>query len=411
MVLHLSQNYLMESPPASPPALPGRQPVSERERIASLDILRGVALFGILLINIPFFAMVFAAGENPFVAGELSPLDYAAWRFNYSFVEGRAISTFGILFGAGIILSTQRQDRAGLPVAASFYRRYGILAAIGLLHAYFIWFGDILFSYAVAGAIVFLLRKLPPKILLSLGTATFVFAVAFFSVFHCLQIPELEQHSWPTQEEIAQEIEAVRGPWRAWFIRNAMIAATLQFLALPFGLGAFCMGLMLLGMGLQKSGFFEGSWPLKTYVATCILGLLSGLLLTLSTEQVRQKTHFELSYFSVLLGQLAPTLMAFGYLALVLLLLRNPVAARILTLFSPAGRMALTLYLMQSIICSFVFNGYGLGKFETMGRASLWLFCLVLYLFQLLFAHLWLRRHRFGPLEWAWRRLSYGSLK
>ena len=401
----------MQSPPPRPPALPGSQPTREQERIASLDILRGIALFGILLINITSFASILAAVENPFIAGELSPRDFAVWRFNHLFVEGRAISIFGILFGAGIVLSTRRQDRAALPVAASFYRRYGILAAIGLLHAYLIWYGDILFPYALAGAVAFLFRKLSPKILLLLGVIAVTGGLALLAVFYCLDIPEFKEIHWPTHAAIATEIETVRGPWGGWFVRNAITAASVQFFALPFGLGAFCMGLMLFGMALLKSEFFEGSWSFRSYLVMSLLGLFLGLLLTLSPDQVRLKTHAQLPYLRVLLGLWAPTLMALGYLALILLLLRNTVAARLLKVFAPAGKMALTLYLMQSVVCGFVFNGYGLAKFETMDRFSLWIFCLVLYLIQLLFAHLWLKSHRFGPLEWAWRRLSYGPLK
>lgn len=396
--------------PSSPPALPGSLPVASTDRIASLDILRGLALFGILLINITSFSLVFAATGNPFYAGELSSLDFGAWWLNHNLVEGRAISVFGILFGAGIILSTEQKDRFRLPVAAHFYRRYGILAGIGLIHAYFVWFGDILFPYALAAFLVFLMRKFSPKILMPLGVLLVTIGIAIYSTFYSFSFFKLDDFTWPSSEEVAKEIATVRGPWLGWFIRNAIMAASMHFAAIPMGLGAFCAGLMLIGIGLYKTQFFQGGWSVRSYLLVS-LGIALGALMTTTPEQVLLRSQHQLPYYRVFIGELGPTVMALGYLALTILLLRKERIARLLSLFAPAGRMALTLYLMQSIVCGLVFSGYGLGKFETMSQFPLWIFCLVFYLVQILFAHLWLKRYSFGPLEWAWRRLSYGKLK
>lgn len=402
----------MASPPLPvPPALPGSQPTTREERIGSLDILRGIALFGILLINITAFALSIAAAENPFYAGELAPADFTAWWFNHYFVEWRAISTFSILFGAGMILSTQKKDALGFPVAGHFYRRYGILAAIGFLHAYFVWFGDILLPYAICSAIVFLMRRFSPRVLLAVGLASVFLSLSVFSLLYCFDGAEFTEHRWLSDEELTAEIATVRGPWPGWFLRNAFLAAAMQFGALPLGLGGFCAGLMLIGMSLQKTGFFTGDWKSQSYLVGMVIGILLGVLMTLPTTQVRQLSHAELPYLHVLKGKLAPPIMSFGYLCLVLLLLQSSIPKKALAVFAPAGRMALTLYLMQSVVCGFIFSGYGLGLFETMGRASLWIFSLLFFALQVAFAHWWFKSHRFGPLEWAWRRLSYGRLR
>jgi len=386
--------------------------VKESDRIASLDILRGLAVFGILLINITSFALVTAASTNPFYKGELSTLDFAAWRFNNTFVEGSAVSVFGILFGAGIILSTQKKDRTRQPIAGHFYGRYGILAGLGILHAYFLWFGDILLPYALAAFVVFLMRKFPPRRLFIIGASLYLIGVATYSLLCSFEIPSLGNLNWPSPEEISKEISTNNGPWLDWFLENALMSLGMHFLSIPLGFGAFCAGLMMMmGMSLQKTGFFEGLWQSKSYLILTGLGITLGLLMTSTPAQVRLTTNYDLPYLLVLLNQFSPILMALGYSAFLIFLLRKPVLARLLSIFAPAGKMALTLYLMQSVICGLVFRGYGLGKFETLGPASLWLFCLILYVFQVVLAHFWLKKYRYGPVEWLWRRLSYGRLK
>ncbi|MBK1827017.1 DUF418 domain-containing protein [Haloferula rosea] len=382
-----------------------------------MDILRGMAVLGILLMNIQSFGLVQAAYENPFHAGPLDPVDHAAWSLTHYLVSGRAISTFAMLFGAGIILSTRREDEAGLSSAPKFYKRYAILAGIGLLHAYFLWFGDILFSYAITGFIVYLMRRIRVWLQVAIGLVSILGSILFNTfLFEFLgQFPDsadyLDELWYPGPEAIQAEIAAVTGPWQGWFLHNAKTAAVLQFFALPFGLAQFCGGLMLIGMALLRTGFFEMKWAPIHYLTGALTGILTGFLLTRSPASIAAINDGHHSAWAYLLGECSAPLMAFGFMCLVIRLLQKQHPPRWLASFAPAGRMALTLYLSQSLIGYLLFTGAGLGLFEKLGHAELLVLALAIFGLQMAFAHLWLKRFKLGPLEWLWRRMSYGKLR
>jgi uncharacterized protein len=398
---------------SSPPPLPGTQPICKATRIPSLDILRGLAVLGILLMNMQSFGLVQAAYENPFYAGPLDTPDYVAWLLTHYLVEGRAISVFAMLFGAGIVLSTRRQDEAGLPSAGKFYKRYVILAVIGLLHAYLLWFGDILFAYAMTGFIIYLMRRFPIRVQLILGIIGVLSAALLLSsLFQLLgHIPEsakyLEEAWSPDVAATQAEIETMRGPWWAWFRHNAETAAFLHFFALPFGLTQLCGGLMLIGMALLRSGFFEGQWRPRNYQIGAVAGIITGFIFTQSADSIAGSDYGAFDYF---FGECSGPLMAFGFMCLVITGGRDGQLPKLLSSFAPVGRMALTLYLSQSLFGFFVFTGVGLSLFERFGRVELVVLALAVFATQMVFAHWWLRRFPMGPTEWLWRRLSYGKL-
>ncbi len=396
-----------------PPAIPGTRPVAPSERIASLDILRGLALCGVILMNIQSFGLVMTAYENPFHLRDLGALDRLVWGFQHHLVEGRAVSVFSMLFGAGVVISTQGQDRLGLPSAGYFYRRYGILAGVGLLHANLIWFGDILLPYALCAFVIFLLRKRSARVLAVLGLGSLLLssllAGGLTQLLHW--IPEIggevSSYWWPSAATIQEEIDRARGSWSDWWLQNAQNALWMH-LAMPFGLIQFTGGLMLLGMSLQKSGFFAAKWSRHRYLAASGATLLLGALCTIPTGSVEALVDGHIiPPWRYALAEWGGPLMGFGYMSGLMAYLSLRAPGPVLGAFAAAGRMALTLYLTQSIIAGFIFNGYGLGNFERLGHASLALIALAIFTLQLTFASMWFRRFQQGPLEALWRRASY----
>ena len=258
------------------------------------------------------------------------------------------------------------------------------------------------------------MRRWPIPALWALGmTGVLASVLLSFVLTEALAwIPEVssyyEDYWWPTQESLAEEINTMRGPWTGWFLHNGETALGLHFFALPFGLLEFCMGMMLVGMALLRSGFFSHGWSPKAYLTGAFTGIIGGWLCTTSADTIREAFSGDRA-LQILLGPLSGPLMGFGYLCLMMHLLRFPNPARILAVFAPAGRMALTLYLMQSVIGAFIFYGWGLGNFEKFNRTGLLVIAICIFSLQLVFAHRWLARFSMGPLEWLWRRLSYGS--
>src|SRR5215831_1069935 len=238
------------------------EPVTEKERIFTLDVLRGFALLGILPMNIQDFCMPGAAYFNPTAYGDLHGANYWVWLLSHLLADEKFMAIFSMLFGAGILLMTGRIEDAGRPSAALHYRRMGWLVLFGMLHAYLLWSGDILYSYGVCGLLVFLFRKCRPRTLLIVGAVSLTITPALMSFFgwsvhywSAETLQSLREGLWmPSPASIAHELADFRGTWLTQMgerVNDSLLMETLYFFVWTFWR---VFGLMLIGMALLKMG-------------------------------------------------------------------------------------------------------------------------------------------------------------
>ncbi|MEM9292097.1 MAG: DUF418 domain-containing protein [Acidobacteriota bacterium] len=393
------------------------RPVDAGERILSLDVLRGVAVLGILVMNIQAFSQVAAAYSNPYALGELVGLQFGVWVFTHLFFEQKFLSVFSILFGAGVYLMTQRADSRGDQALMVHLRRMMWLVLFGLVHAYLFWWGDILFSYAVCGALIFPFRQLQPRVQLLLA-AGLVCVCPLLLTGMGLTLPfwpeevhrEAVQQWEPTAEQVVEEIETYRGSWFGQLEFRIPAAFALQTYAFFLYSLWRVMAMMFLGIVLFRwgvlSGEVEGKWLRRLGIFGFGLGfplVTVGIL----HNRARGFDHDFSVFFGFQYNYWGSVLVALGYIAVIVSLsLRSSFFRR---LMAPVGRMALTNYLAQTLICTLLFYGHGFGLFAVLNRAGQLGVVLVLWVVQVVASHLWLRRYRFGPFEWLWRSLTYSK--
>lgn len=403
-------------------------PVGAPDRIQALDALRGFALLGILLMNIEAFVgplMNSMTGLDPSLQGADRTMDAAI----YLLVQGKFFPLFSMLFGMGFAVMLMRADAAGRPFLGLYLRRIGTLLVLGLAHAVLLWPGDILVTYALMGLLLGLcFRGTPQSRLPKWGVAMMLLPVGLTLLMGLLgsamqAMPEearagFEQAMAAQGAQIDAQVEAQRLAYGSGSYAEATAQRASDFLSMLgfiFIFGAFILGLFLVGAWFTRSGaiarpeqharlFWRLRWValpvglamvLVSYwmVPTMDFGRLD---LTASTAQSLQ--------------MLGGAVMALAYLAWFVRGLQSPVLGRWLGLLAPAGRMALTNYLMQSLVCTTIFYGYGLGYFEQLPRAWQPLFVLTLFGLQVALSHWWLARFRFGPMEWLWRAATYLQL-
>jgi uncharacterized protein len=393
--------------------------VAEPERIHAIDVLRGFALLGILPVNMMAFAHVFAAYQYPRLAGGFEGVDFAVWCIIDLIFEQKMITTFSLLFGAGLYLQvTRNEERRGRIGAARglYYRRVGWLLLFGLFHAYFLWYGDILTYYALLGMLVYLFRRRSPRFLIITAVILIIIGSLLGWAFSLmLDNPEagrqMRDMMSPSAEKLRQEEAMVRGSSfleLAW--RRAPVTATFQIMMFfMFGLWRLA-GVMLLGIAFVKLGILAAQRTASFYRTCVLLGLGLGIPLTLYSQQVFLEPELDLRrYFttSSVADYYGSLLMALSYLGLVMLAVQNNWFPAAQARLAAVGRMALTNYFSHTLICTFIFHGWGLGQFGYWSRSQLALLALCIWAFQLIISPIWLRHFQFGPMEWLWRTLTY----
>lgn len=395
-------------------------PSKAANRIFSLDILRGFALLGILIMNMISFSMVGSNYINPHAQGELLGADKWAFIFSQLFANQKFMSTFSVLFGAGVVLFTGNILKKGLSEAKWHYKRNLYLLLIGLTHAYFIWAGDILVSYAMCSIWVFFFRNLKSKslfiwsgIFFLLGPALNLFVGWSIPYWDAYDLAELSAGWSPSAESIASEIAAYTGgfsdqmPYR---VKSAVAMETVIFMMTGWQITS----MMLLGMALFKNKVLTGERSTSLYKRMAVVGLGLGLSIGVYglIDNYEHDWSMEYSFFiGSQWNYFASLPMVIGYMGLVMLGVNSGAVGFLKKWFAPVGQAALTNYLMQSIIATFIFYGHGMGLFGTFGRADHWLVILPVWAFQILFSKWWLDRYKFGPFEWAWRSLTYGKFQ
>lgn len=395
-----------------------RSPVPRAARIDAIDVLRGFALLGILVINIQYFAMPDMAYFNPSAYGDLQGGNFQVWLWSRLLADQKFMTIFSMLFGAGIVLQAARAA-ARADARRVHYRRMGWLALIGLLHAHLLWAGDILFLYAVCGMLVYPLRGRSPGFLLLAGAAL-IFVASAISLLGGATLPywsaaertEFVTTFWqPAQAAIDSDLAAYRGGWLEQFPARSTAAFAFEtFFLLAWGLWR-AGGLMLVGMALFKLDVFSAGRSRRFY------GALAGAALTLGLATEIRGVTLDLRYgwdiWSFFQGEQfnywASIAVSLGYVGLVMLAWQTAALRGAARALAAVGRMALTNYLLQTVICTTIFYGHGLGYYGSVERLGQIGVVFGVWALQLIASPLWLRRYRFGPAEWLWRALTYGA--
>jgi len=388
-----------------------------KDRIVSLDILRGVAVLGILIMNIQSFSMPSAAYINPTAYGDLNGLNRWIWIFSHMLASQKFMSIFSMLFGAGVIIFSENASSKGKNSALLHYRRMGWLLVFGLIHGYLLWYGDILFTYGLCGMLLFLFRNISPKKLVWIGFAFFVIPIMLDSMF-AFSIPywpeetlQSTMQSWrPDESFINHYLEVYQGTWLEQM--EIRIPGTLFMQTGLFFMQTFwrVMSMMLLGMALFRWSILSAKLSKGFFLRMTIIGLLSGYLLSALGVVLNFRQGWSME-FSMFLGEqfnyLGSVGTALGYVGLVMLICNSSSLQGIKRIFSAVGRMAFTNYILMTVFCTFLFYGHGLGLFGSVERKIQILIVLGTWLVLMIGSSLWLKRFRYGPLEWGWRRLTY----
>ncbi len=400
-------------------------------RLPSLDIVRGVAVMGILLLNIVSFGMPDAAYFNPRGYGGSEGADLAAYLVNFILFDGRMRGLFSFLFGASMLLVIERAEAKGENPASVHYRRMAWLLVFGLAHLWLVWDGDILAHYALVGMFAYLLRDLPVPKLIALGVTLVLFEVVVlgglpFGVWMMEHVPAgsakaadaarqlagfNHEFGIPPPADIAEDLALHRGGYPA-ILADRFHENQLGPFTLLTVYGAETLAYMLFGMAALRTGLLRGEWSRAAYRKGLAIGFGIGIpaYLLLAIYMLDQ----DFSLFSVLLavmGLATPVrpLMILGWACLILLLAKPGGALTVR--IAAAGRMAFTNYLATSLICTTLFYGYGLGWFGWLSRAQLYLVVLAIWALMLLWSKPWLARFRYGPFEWLWRSLARWKLQ
>lgn len=420
-------------------AEPTVTPVEIESRINSLDVVRGIALFGILLMNITAMGMPHSY-DDPSVLGHDTGWNLRFWIMNEILFEGTMRGLFSMLFGAGAILLTTRLEMsgAGIRTADIYYRRTIWLLVFGLAHAWlFLWFGDILYPYAIFAFFLFPLRRCKSRHLIV--TAVALLSIATYSHFRDYQEKRdvetagleaqaiqaaglslteeqskaletyekaLQKH---TPEEIAESIESEhKGYWslvKSHASVNRFFQTTFVYEHWVWDILSF----MLIGMAFYNLRIFHGDRSYKFYFLFLVIGYSIGGSVNAFEAVQKISSGFNpatMAKASITydLGRLAMTI---GHIGLIMIFIKSGTIPRLQKALAAVGRMALTNYIMHSVIAGFVFLGFGFSLFGKLQRYELYYIVGGIWIVQLILSPIWLRYFKYGPLEWLWRSLTY----
>ncbi|MDE0421914.1 MAG: DUF418 domain-containing protein [Gammaproteobacteria bacterium] len=412
-------------------------PAAPTERIEAIDTIRGVALLGILIINILAFGLPFRAVFDPTVDGSTTGIDFAAY-FTMGFVfEGAMRALFSMLFGTGIAMLAASGKGAGV-----HYRRQLLLLGFGLIDAFvLLWAGDILVPYALAGMVLYFARNWRPRTLFFAAGIVFVYLVLCYGSFYAMLtiVPEqanavqvrldagetvsvedramlegwreLEVNVEPTPDLLERERLKFQGTYWQSLGANAAEVIGLYVFALPYFIIWDAIACMLLGMALYKVGFLTGQCSQRLYATTAIVGF--GVGLTVNGFEMAMKIATDYAYewvsgASVPTNDLGRVCMALGFVSLVMIASARGYFARLRRWLAAVGRMALSNYILQSIFGLVIFHDMGFGLWNDLDRHQLYYVVFGQWAVMIAFSVWWLGRYRFGPLEWLWRTLTYG---
>ena len=393
------------------------QSKSLNNRIHSLDLLRGFAVLGILIMNITNFSHVNVAYMNPTIGAGLEGYNQYFHAFNYIFADTRFMSIFSILFGAGVVLFTNNAVLKGKRAGVLHFKRMFWLLFFGIVHAYLIWEGDILVTYAFCGCLIFLLRKKTIRALLIISIILFIVPLTFnLMTYYGLTMDELEStfaFFHPSSEQITKEIKIMQGSFLEQMpirLENAIEFQTFIFLIETFWRTT---SLMLLGMILYRKGVLSADKSISYYNKMILIGFGIGLIVSLMGLNQSYDSEWSGAYVMSIGANykiFSGLFMAIGYIGFVMWCFKKGIFKKLQNRLQATGRMAFTNYIGMSIICTLIFNGHGLGLYGTLDRLQQFLIVGAIWILILIVSPLVLKKYRFGPLEWLWRKLTYFSL-
>jgi uncharacterized protein len=423
------------------------KPVVQDDRLQTIDVLRGVALLGILLINISSFALPEHFTDT--IHSNFRDPNFWTDAVITTMFEGKMRALFSMIFGAGILLFVRNKEHAGHPFKFLFFRRMGWLVLFGLIHAHILlWAGDILYFYGLIGILAFFFRKLKAKYLLIGVLLMAVVDDVSYAVFYknidnkhakynsakniqkqhkplsAKQITDIKE--WeetgskiePNESQVTQYTKMMKSNYSTVAWRIGSISWYYEIVALYVLVGDV-LGLMLLGMALYKWKFFTGGWSKKQYIFTALVGCGIGLPLVIYSycysHQIPMPGGLSfLNYLKKWSKYIYPfqrILLVMAYGSVLMLILKAGIWKGFTTRLAAVGQMAFTNYIIQTVFCTLFFFGYGLNYFAEMQYYQLYFVVAVIWFIQLIISPIWLKYFLFGPLEWLWRSLTYWQLQ
>jgi uncharacterized protein len=420
---------------------PALTPVATHERISSVDVVRGVAVLGILLMNIVGFGLHAAAYGDPTVAGGATGINLWVYVLNAILVDGKMRGIFSLVFGAGVVILTSRavQRGAAADVADVHYRRMYWLMLFGVIHAYLLWWGEILYPYALLGLLLYPLRRMSPRAMIITGAVLATLVSGFFvaDAFHAVSLRDGAakadaaqaggerlsqeqidaQKEWqdrlkrfkPDAAELARVNQAFQGSFVSAMKERAKLVAEFHFTPYYFPILWDMLCMMLFGMALVKTGALAAQRSYAYYAKMAAIGYTIGIPLHVWMAW----RHITLNFDGLAMGftniayEPARIAVCFGHIAVLMMIMKAGALTAITSRVAAVGQMAFSNYILQSVICSTLFYGYGFGRFGKLERYELYYVVLGCWLIHLAISPWWLRHYRFGPLEWCWRSLTY----
>ncbi|MBX3476911.1 MAG: DUF418 domain-containing protein [Brevundimonas sp.] len=384
-------------------------PLPSGQRLITVDAVRGLALFGVLLVNLLWHADIVIPGR---VLARLPTSEIDVWldpvlRWLW---EGKAQALFSLLFGFGFALMFARLEAAGAPAGRIYLRRLLVLLALGFAHLSFVWYGDILHNYALAGLALILFRRVPTPWLIGLGLVLALFSAAAGDLWLALQ-PGLEARV----DEASRLGRAAR--WATWqgndyglYVAQMIQANWREYLTAPEfpALTATALGRFLLGAAIFRLGWLSDPDRARGLARRALAWLAPTGLVLAGLQPLVDATGWAAGDGLLLalgvVNHAAELVLGLAWAAAVVWLARGGVLQGL----AAVGRMALTNYLMQSLVFLFVLYGFGLNWLRYDGATFALALALVIFAAQVGFSRWWLARFRFGPAEWVWRALTYG---
>jgi uncharacterized protein len=416
-------------------------PVSSDQRLRTLDVLRGAALLGIVLMNVPFTGLPFAAYANPNLWGGNDPLNMGVLAVQWVLFDGKMRALFSMMFGAGIVLFMERalERENSVRGADLLSRRLLWLTLFGALHGWLIWAGDILYAYGLFGLLIVPMRNVSPrKLLITAGVALVLLSLAVvgqgFSrrstrdAAMAARAVEAQgkpltkeqqdaKKEWdetyngalPSRQKLQEEVDNYRKGYRGVMTQRAPIMRKFNFVPVYFPGNVDIWALMLIGMALFKLGVLQGQRSTGFYVRMALAGYAIGISVNAISTYGMFASNFDIvaGAFWNVPYQIGRVSVALGHAAALILLVKG---ARLLWLtdrLAAVGQMAFSNYISHSIIYALVFYAPGLRLMGQLQRYQLYYVVLGIWILNLVWSPIWLRYFRFGPLEWCWRSLTY----
>lgn len=415
-------------------------PTALSERINSIDIIRGIALLGILLPNIIAFGLAY---DNPSICGGADGWNYRLWAFlELLDFEGATRGLFTMIFGAGFIIFTSRGISKGIGIATAdyHYRRMLWLLFFGVLHAYvLLWHGEILFIFAICGLTLFAFRTLKQKYLVAFGILVLIMGSVKFAVEYRgnlkiekagiaaelllkegIKLSEeqtLSFNNWQTLKTNSIDVEPInkrlhQGYFSIFKYRyhESRRNETVNLYDYYFW---DSLGFMLIGMAFYVWGIFHASQSYRFYFFMILAGYAVGLTVNIYEMNLMSSNDFnpvamsqaKLTYH---LGRLSMTI---GHLGLILIFIKTGILKFLQNALAAVGNMSLSNYFVHTFICNFLFLGFGFSLFGKLQRYELYLIAIAIWIVQLIYSPLWLKYFRYGPFEWLWRSLAYNKIQ